>query len=135
MRAIFDHNSKICYLRTHGNQDMPPVTQGVWDSAHLIEDGPPPPVVPQDTPKVPESCPASDGKILRVAGIEYQLYCTKGYSIDIPNAKATKATDVYDCLAQCGMSCLSIIIDFPSHRGIFANHFRHLRSGAAVSRL
>lgn len=95
VRAIFDHNANLCYLRSFGNTDDP-VETGVWDSAHLVED--PKPELLSESPK---TCPEAEGKQVRLGGVDYQMFCTNGYSANLPMLAYPSATDVNDCLAQC----------------------------------
>ena len=64
------------------------------------QEKPPPP----DSPEVPQKCPDCDGTIIKVKGIDYQLFCDLGFVNTIENSNVTKATDIYDCLKQCGTS-------------------------------
>lgn len=104
VRAIYDHNSKTCYLRSHGNKDTP-VTAGVWDSAHLIEAP-----IPAPLTESPKTCPEAEGKIVRIGGVDYQMFCDKGYSERLHMLSYPSATDINDCLAKCCMSAFCFFI-------------------------
>lgn len=45
----------------------------------------------------PPQCPADNGKTLTEGGIEYELFCTRGWSTTLPVSHNTKAENLYDC--------------------------------------
>ncbi|CAD6446996.1 4aaff5cb-c894-4478-a5b8-826e5280307f [Sclerotinia trifoliorum] len=105
VRAIYAPSSKICYLRTHGNKDVP-VTADGYDSAHLIEEPTTTqcPVCPSISPKpepFPDKCPGADSKITIVGGVEYKVYCTVGHSASNPNLGVSSAKNFKECMEQC----------------------------------
>lgn len=96
----------VCYLRTHGNKAIP-TTPDPYLSAHLIENTlpvvDPTPVVDPNPPPgpIPSKCPAADGKIATVDGIEYKLFCTLGHTQDNPNLGVSSANSFEQCMKQC----------------------------------
>ncbi|KAH8817374.1 hypothetical protein F5884DRAFT_664663 [Xylogone sp. PMI_703] len=56
----------------------------------------------------PPQCPDAEGQTLTIGGVEYQLYCTHGWSQALPLSFSSEAENIYDCTRQCtekGSSC------------------------------
>lgn len=110
VRAIFNEATGICYLRSHGNNAVP-VTVDPYDSAHLVDE----PVCPCPCPSttcpscptppvtvpVPDKCPAAEGKLTTIGGVEYKVYCTLGHTAANPNLGVSSAKDFKECMEQC----------------------------------
>lgn len=85
------------------------------NSSHFIQPNPPVPPTPDPAPDPPvpnpnpipspalilSKCPAADGKIVTVDGVEYQIFCTLGHTVDNPNLGVSSANSFEDCMKQC----------------------------------
>jgi hypothetical protein len=45
----------------------------------------------------PPQCPDADGQTLSVGGVDYQLFCTHGWSTTLTTSLSTTADNVYEC--------------------------------------
>ncbi|KAI0012675.1 hypothetical protein F4779DRAFT_632874 [Xylariaceae sp. FL0662B] len=115
VRAIYNANTKTCYLRSHGNKDDA-ATADVYSSAHLVEDDPvvpepattdPEPADPAPTDPAPtdigdpKHCPEVGGRIVDVGGVTYEIQCTHGISEGVPDYKTVTAADIGECMNFC----------------------------------
>ncbi|KAG9233631.1 hypothetical protein BJ875DRAFT_351947, partial [Amylocarpus encephaloides] len=83
----------------------------------------------------PPKCPDADGQTLTVGGVDYQLFCTHGWSTALPTSLSTKAENLYECTRQCterGASCQGSNYWFANKDCVMTSAFEFPPTGGAA---
>lgn len=63
----------------------------------------PPPPTTSNPSTAPKQCPQAQGWVFTQDGIDYEIDCVHGWAQYLGQGSWTKATDIWECLKNCGM--------------------------------